>query len=174
MRNTSIAALVLPLLFVTACGSSPASPSNGGGGGGNQAIFVVSLLPANEVPAISNADSTGSGTATITLNLTKDASGTITAATADFQVSLSGFPANSTLTGAHIHTGASGSNGSVVVSLGLSAASSVPLPDGSATFSRTAIAVDPTLAQAILNTPAAYYFNVHTVLNPSGAARGQL
>jgi hypothetical protein len=131
-------------------------------------------MPSNEVPAITNADTTATGTVTITLNLTKDASGTITAATADFQVTVSGFPANSTLVGAHIHTGAAGANGAVVVSLGLSAGASVPLADGSGSFSRTGILVDPTLAQAIASTPAAYYFNVHTVLNPSGAARGQL
>ena len=52
------------------------------------------------------------GTATITLNLTRDAAGTITSATADFQVTVSGFPANSTFVGAHIHGGRR-SNGSV-------------------------------------------------------------
>ena len=29
-------------------------------------------------------------------------------------------------------------------------------------------------AAAIMANPAAYYFNVHTQLNPTGAARGQL
>jgi hypothetical protein len=168
------AVLVAPLLLLVACNSNPTTPSDGGGGGGNQSTYVVALLPSNEVPPITNADSTGGGTATIVLNLTKDAAGTITAATADFQVTVSGFPANTTLVGAHIHTGAAGANGSVVVSLGLSAASSVALADGSGSFSRTAITVDPTVAQAIVNNPAAYYFNIHSVINPSGAARGQL
>lgn len=33
--------------------------------------------------------------------------------------------------------------------------------------------VAPEVAQAIINSPGAYYFNV-TVLNPPGAVRGQL
>jgi hypothetical protein len=172
LRSVS-AVLVAPLLLLVACSdNNPASPS-GGGGGGNP-VYTVQLLPSNEVPPVSNADSTGTGTATVTLNLTKDASGAITAATADFQVTVSGFPANSTLVGAHIHGGAAGANGSVLVSTGLSGGNSVALTDGSGSFSRTGITVDPTVAQAIVNNPAAYYFNIHTSLNPSGAARGQL
>jgi hypothetical protein len=34
--------------------------------------------------------------------------------------------------------------------------------------------VPPSLAQQILNTPSDFYFNVHSSLNPSGIARGQL
>ena len=166
-------ALVAPLLFLAACGNNnPASPS-GGGGGGAAPTYTVTLLPSNEVPPVSNADSTGTGTAVITLNLTRDSAGTITAATADFQVTMSGYPDNTSLTGAHIHTGAAGANGAVVVSLGVTAGS-VTLAGGAGNFSRTGITVDPTLAQAIVANPAAYYFNVHTSLNPSGAARGQL
>jgi CHRD domain len=135
--------------------------------------FTVTLLPSNEVPAVSNADAAGSGTATVILNTTKDGSGNITAATADFTVTLSGFPASTTLTGAHIHPGAAGANGSVVVSLGLTSGEIV-LANGSQTFSRNGITVDAALAQTILNNPAGYYFNVHTTINTGGAARGQL
>ena len=36
------------------------------------AIFTATLLPANEVPAIANAENTGSGSVTITVNITND------------------------------------------------------------------------------------------------------
>jgi hypothetical protein len=48
------------------------------------------------------------------------------------------------------------------------------MPNGSATFSFTGIAVTPADATAILANPQNFYFNVHTTLNPSGALRGQL
>ena len=135
--------------------------------------FTATLAPANEVPAVVNADASGSGTVTITLNTTKDAAGNITAANADFVVTLTGFPANTTLTGAHIHQAAAGTNGSIVVSLGL-VSGDVVLANGSGGINKTAIPVDAALAQTIINGPAGFYFNVHTTINGGGAARGQL
>ena len=77
------------LLLAVGCGSSstPTNPSNS-----NQVRFTATLLPANEVPAITNAEASGNGLATITFNLTKDAAGAITAVNADFLVTLNGFP----------------------------------------------------------------------------------
>lgn len=135
--------------------------------------FTAVLLPANEVPAVVNADANGSGTVSVTLNTTKDAAGNITAANADFVVTLTGFPANTTLTGAHIHQAPAGTNGSIVVSTGLTNGE-VVLANGTGGFNKTGIAVDPALAQTIINTPSGFYFNVHTTLNGGGAARGQL
>ena len=136
--------------------------------------FTATLSPANEVPAITNADSTGSGVATITLNVTKDSAGNITAATADFAVTLTGFTAGTTLTGAHIHPGAAGTTGSVIVNTTL-ASGEVVLANGAGGINKTSIAIsDPAVAQAIINTPSAYYFNVHTSLNTGGAIRAQL
>jgi hypothetical protein len=34
--------------------------------------------------------------------------------------------------------------------------------------------VDPAVAQNIINNPSAFYFNIHSTLNPGGVARGQL
>src|SRR6266511_5513619 len=48
----------------------------------NKYVFLADLKSSNEVPAITNAEATCSGKGTFTLNLTKDASGTITAANA--------------------------------------------------------------------------------------------
>ena len=44
--------------------------------------MTVPLSPANEVPAITNANASGSGTAVIALTVTKDDSGNITSGTA--------------------------------------------------------------------------------------------
>ena len=135
--------------------------------------FSSTLLPANEVPPVTNADASGSGTVTVTMNTTKDTAGNITAATADFAVTLTGFPAGTTLSAAHIHPGAAGTNGSPAVNLSLTAGE-ISLATGSQTFSKLGIVVDPALAQTIINNPAGYYFNVHTTLSPGGAVRGQL
>jgi len=59
------------------------------------------------------------------------------------------------------------------VSLGLTTGE-VTLTNGAATFTKSGINVTPASAQAILDGPAGFYFNVHTTLNPSGCIRGQL
>ena len=136
--------------------------------------FTATLSPANEVPAVTNADASGSGTVTITMHNTKDAAGNITASTADFTFTLSGFPAGTTLTAAHIHPGAAGANGSPVWNLGLVSGANV-LANGTITLTvNGATPTDVAFAQQILNNPAGFYFNVHTTINTGGAARGQL
>ena len=156
-------------LVVSGCSKSSTSPSTTAA----PPKFTATLSPANEVPAITNADVTGSGTATITMTVFKDAAGNITTATADFAVSLTGFPAGTALTGAHIHPGAAGTTGGVIINTGLTTGE-ITLTTGSGGITKGSITVDPALAQAIINTPSGYYFNVHTTLNAGGAARGQL
>jgi hypothetical protein len=135
--------------------------------------FQVIMLPVNEVPPVTNAEASGSGTATITFNLTKDGSGTITAATVDFSASMTGFPAGTALTAAHIHPGAAGSNGGVLVSTGITAGE-VTMPAGSGTLTKNAQNITVAQVNQILANPAAFYFNIHTASNPGGVARGQL
>jgi len=137
------------------------------------ATLTATLSPANEVPAITSADSTGKGDVTVTLKITRDAAKAITAATAEFQVNLSGFPAGTAISAAHIHRGAASANGGPVVNLGLKAGD-VTLSNGSGAITKADIVVPPAVAQELLTTPAGFYFNVHTTLSPSGAARGQL
>ncbi len=159
------------ILLAAGCGSkSPTAASNA-----NVVRFTAALLPANEVPAITNAEASGNGLATITFNLTRDAGGAITAATADFLVTMNGFPANTTVTAAHIHPGAAGINGGAQVSLGLTAGEIV-LTNGNGNFTKTGITngLSPAQAQDIVNNPASYYFNIHSTLNGGGFARGQL
>lgn len=134
--------------------------------------FTTTLSPANEVPAIGNAESSGSGSVTVTFDTTYTA-GALTAATATFSVTMSGFPANTPINAAHIHPGAAGVNGGVLVSTGL-VAGQVVLTNGSGTFTRGPVTVPPEVAQQIINTPEAYYFNIHSTINPGGVARGQL
>jgi hypothetical protein len=133
----------------------------------------VPLSAANEVPAITNADASGAGTATIALTVTKDDSGNITSATMNFQISVTGFPAGTTVTDAHIHNGAAGANAGIYVNTGLTSGE-MALTNGSGSITKTGINVPSDRAAAILSNPAGHYFNVHTALNPAGAIRGQL
>jgi hypothetical protein len=48
------------------------------------------------------------------------------------------------------------------------------LANGSGSISATNQPVTPEIAQAILNNPAGFYFNVHSAVNGGGVARGQL
>ena len=50
----------------------------------------------------------------------------------------------------------------------------VVLTNGAVTFSRLNLALKAVDAQAIINNPAGFYFNIHTSANPGGVMRGQL
>jgi hypothetical protein len=141
----------------------------------NTARFTAPMNAANEVPAIGNAvDANGVGVATITFHLTRDAANNVTAATVDYVVNLSGFPAGTSLTNAHIHIGAAGVGpGNVVVPTTL-VGGEVVLTNGSGGFTKNGVNGDAAVVQNILNNPAGFYFNVHTAANTGGAVRGQL
>lgn len=179
MRNArAVTAGVLTILvtgLVAGCGSSSTTPTPPSSNGTSQVKFTATLLPANEVPAIASSDpeGTGTGTANITLNVTRDTAGNIIAATADFQVTLSGFPATPGVTAAHIHPGTVGNNGPAQISLAL-ASGEIVLTNGSGSINKTGIAVSSTDATSLVNTPANWYFNVHSTAHAGGFARGQL
>jgi hypothetical protein len=138
-------------------------------------VFTSVLNSQNEAAAIPIPDASergGSGDVTITFAGPRDASGNFTGGvTATFQFNLTGFPAGTVITLAHIHTGAAGIPGGVVVN---TAIPSTTLSNGAGTLNATDRPVDQTLAQTISNSPQNYYFNVHTSKNPSGIVRGQL
>jgi hypothetical protein len=162
---------LMTVLAAAACSNdkSPTNPSDN-----NTPKFTVTMNQANEFPVISNVDGSGSGSATITLHLTRDAAKNITAATADFSVTLTGFPAGTSLTGAHIHAGRPGTSGGISINTGL-VAGDVVLANGAGSFTRNGINISPVdIAQNIVNDPIGWYFNVHTTVSPGGAVRGQL
>ena len=147
---------------VAGCGGSNSSPTNPS----NLRIFTVPLSAQNEVPAITNAESTARGTAVITFNT--DAN------TVDFNVSLNSFPADSVVRIAHIHGPSSRtSTGGIVVDTSLTQGT-VALVNGAGTFSFPGRSVTKALMDQILANPEQFYFNVHTVLNGGGAVRGHL
>jgi hypothetical protein len=167
---TSLAALALAAVVTTACEEDkPNDPTPNP----NVIRFVSALLAANEVPPVTGVEAGASGTANITLNVTRDGGGNVTAATADFSVTLAGFAATSEVRIAHIHPGVAGATGGVAVDTGL-APGQVTLTNGGGSFSISGRPVQPDVAQNIINNPAAFYFNVHTLLNGGGAIRGQL
>ena len=67
--------------------------------------------------------------------------------------------------GAHIHRGAAGTNGPVVVPF------TPPGTDGNSSGCATA---DPALVDEMIGNPAGFYVNVHTKEHPAGAIRAQL
>ena len=161
--------LLLVLVVAVACNDDNATgPTN------LPLVFTASLLPANEVPPVVNAESPGHGSVQVTFNVTRNAAGAIAASTASFYVQLTGYPTSPTITGAHIHPGVAGVNGGVIISTGLSATNPLSLHGGIIEFTSPTITVDPALMQSIINSPSSFYFNVHSPLNSGGFSRGQL
>ena len=107
--------LAIALALVAAgCKSSTVttSPSNPG----ETVTFKAALLSSNENPPISNTEQGASGNVTITFVVTRDAANNIASVLGTAAVTMQGFPAaGSTVTLAHIHTGATGVNGPVLV-----------------------------------------------------------
>ena len=171
MNRVSSVIIALSILAVGCGDSAPTAPTTQGTT--TTSTFTVPLFTRNEVPVITNADAGGSGSVVIALTVTKDSAGNITSASANFQISVTGFPAGTRFTDAHIHNAAAGSNGSAIVNVGL-AAGELAITNGSGAITKSGINVPADRAAAILNNRAAHYFNVHTALNPDGAIRGQL
>ena len=170
MKRLSIALIGVLLAAGCSGSSSSSSPSTTGA---TQVRFTADLKPANEVPAITNAESTGSGTATIDFTVNRDTSGNVTGGIVNFQVTMSGFPSTAVVNIAHIHDGGAGVNGAVLVNT-TTVAGEVVLSGGSGNFTRNGIAMTADITNRIIANPAAFYFNVHTTLNPGGVIRGQL
>jgi hypothetical protein len=82
---------------------------------------------------------------------------------------------------AHIHVGAAGVNGDVVVLFfdvpelpGLPAGTTAALPSAISAAAGCGVIVDPAAPPEIRRDPGSYYVNVHTLEFPPGAIRGQL
>lgn len=153
------------IVCAAGCGSTTAPSAT-------KPTFTATLLPSNEVPPVSNVEASGTGTANITFDTTFSG-GVLTAATVTFNVSLTGFPAGTTITAAHIHKGDPTCACPVVISANVAAGVNV-LTNGSGSFTQVVTPSDMSIVQDIMNNPGSYYFNVHSTKNPGGFARGQL
>lgn len=144
MRRTC----VVFLLTITTLGIAPvasASPA--------VTKLAVSANGANESP--NHGDNKGTASGTFVLNTAKN---TI----CFLNMKEKGL---SRITGAHIHLGASGIDGSIFANFDISK------------FNKNesiCLNVDPLVLLDIVKYPSDYYFNVHTKKFPSGAVRGQL
>src|SRR5207245_6237343 len=74
----------------------------------NQFVFTTDLSPANVVPPITDAEASGSGTATVTIFTAKDSTGKIIGSNAKLEVTLKGFPATTVIVALLAHAGAAG------------------------------------------------------------------
>ena len=139
---------IIAMVLATA-GLAVAATAQSADNGGRK--LQASLTGAAEVPG--PGDSNGTGTASVTVNPGQKK------ICYDLTVANIG-PA----TMAHIHAGAEGVAGPVVVAL------TAPASGGSS----GCVTVSRDLALKILKSPADYYVNVHNAAFPSGATRGQL
>ena len=135
--------------------------------------FTATLSPANEVPPITNAESTVTGTASITLDHDQGRRGQHHGGDRHLRREPAGFPAGSVVNIAHIHEGATTCACPVVVNT-IAGARRCHIDQRHASFTKAGVTVDPAVAQRILANPAGFYFNVHTSLNGGGVARGVL
>jgi hypothetical protein len=166
MKRSGVLLLALCVLGAAGCDDSTA-PSN------LPIVFTAQLSPSNEVPPVGNAESTGRGAVQITFTVTRDSTGAISSGTVGFHFQLNGFPGTLAVIAAHIHTGAAGVNGPIVVNTGVTTGA-VSTADGVGTFTASGISVPAATIQNIINNPAAFYFIVHSTQNPGGFTRGQL
>src|SRR5207249_359234 len=177
-----LSGLAAGVLVLSACGSAAVAPTASPTVAATPTpaptpqlkfVFTADLKPSNEVPPITTPEASCSGKGTFTLTTTKDASGTITAANALFETDITGCPTSTAINIGHIHKGAAGVNGNVVVNSGL-AAGELTLAAGAGKINKTQPVVDPALATDIIANPANYYMNWHSTLAPGGVIRGQL
>src|SRR5712692_9264334 len=113
-------------------------------------VFTAQLLPANEVPPVTSADANAFGNATMTLNVTRDSGGNITAATAKTDFSVSNFRNAESIIAAHIHDGLAGQNGPVIADSGISTSAPLPLTGGATAFSKAGLTLPTPIAQDLI------------------------
>ncbi len=147
-RLSLIAAIVALAAPAAALAADPPQPAFGG-----------PLTGAQEVPAVVTA-ATGEGTAVISPD----------GSTITYIVTYSGL--SGAAAAAHIHTGAAGVAGGVILPLTVSAS---PMVGTLTAANFTPSGAITTFAQAVAALKAGNtYFNIHTAANPGGEIRGQI
>jgi hypothetical protein len=147
-----IASLAVVAAVVVA---GPVFARESGKGSGKANVFVGKMTGGMEVPP---AEPTATARAVITLKPSSD--------TVCFRLHWDGL---TSVTAAHIHSGAAGVTGSVVVPF-----FNAPIPDTISSVGGCVRDVDPALIKNIHDNPSDYYVNVHDAAFPGGAVRDQL
>jgi hypothetical protein len=170
MRRTRVPSAILlvgvvALLVIGAAGGAQAKkPSLSA-----TPVFKLHLKPSQEVPRVEGlkADAVGH----VTFDLTRNTAGAITSGEVIFYFNYK-FPGPVTISGLHIHVGAKGTNGIVVVDSGTPEA---PDADGQGNLTKV-VSGSPDTLKAILDNPRNYYVNLHTTTPafPDGALRQQM
>ena len=180
-----LAGLAAIVLLIAACGGAAVAPSptatvaptpTPSPTPQTKFVFNADLKSSNEVPAIADAEASCSGKGVFTLNTTKDSLGKITAATAQFDLTITGCPTTTEIILFHIHKQVAGQNGSVIIDSGQKATEPIALTTGSTSsmITKTNITVKPEDAEAVIAGPSGFYFNVHSKLHSGGVIRDQL
>ena len=129
--------------------------AHGGKGSGRGNVFVGHMTGSLEIPP---AEPAATARAVITLKPSSDS--------VCYRLHWDGL---TSVTAAHIHSGAADVTGSVVVPF-----FGAPIPDTISSVGGCVHDVDPALIQAIHDNPSDYYVNVHDAAFPGGAVRDQL
>jgi uncharacterized protein (TIGR03437 family) len=137
-------------------------------------VLMTALDPSNEVPPVGGLAASGMAAVTVVASFKPE--GPLSSAEVSFDSAYAGFPEGTNFTGYHIHSGATGANGPVVINTGLSG----QVPAAAAGNLRYDVQINPdNTAQrnaiyGLFNNPSNYYVNIHTQANPAGAIRGNL
>ncbi len=134
--------------------------------------FRVTASSLNEVPALPAPNSAGN--VTVLMHLSRNAAGDVVGGAVDFSVRYR-LGQEGTITAMHIHRGAAGVNGPVVIDSGLPGR--IENTTAGEIKTQGVLARSPAtteLIKEILANPAGFYVNLHTLRAPGGEIRGQL
>lgn len=143
-------------------------------------VLMGFMSTANEVPP---ANVSGSGVASVLVLRGRAADGSVPLATAIFNLDYQKFDAGTIFTGFHIHNGAAGVNGPVIINTGLSGTNTVTVDStgaGNLNFTVPMSPLDASFAtevatvNSLFTTPANQYINIHTTQFPGGVMRDQM
>jgi CHRD domain-containing protein len=155
IRGISLAGAIWGIAaLIDACSSDPTAPTT--------TTYVAQLSGDNEVPAISGGAS-GTGTFTLSGN------------SLSYTVTVNGLSGNAAAS--HIHMGAAGSNGGILVPFTAAAVQSGQVASGTIDLTQpvsngtNSISGDSLLS---LLSQGLLYTNVHTAAHPGGEIRGQI
>ena len=164
----------LATFALLALAATPALPQgNTGSTQPSNVTFRAMLSPSNQVPPVSGTNVSGEGT--VSIALTYSAPGSISQAIVDFRVTYNS-ETPQTFTDMHIHRGAAGVSGPVVVPSRFGSPVTATTTGPGSLF-RSNIITDPTtlaVIDEIMKNPGGFYLNLHSTTNPAGIIRGQL